>query len=353
MQKVSYSQMNPNLIKYYVAIIYAVSAVIGFVIAFTLLPAQTQLMTISSPPPVTQVQLTNTTNVIPVNTTTVTPVTNTTPPPPPPPPAPLPQAEELQNLTSKYFGGNWTTINSVTGHYVSSNGGFTAYLTNSSTAQLSNNTVKKLTGIYYIQTMIQNISNELTNWTDNKINFTYEFSPLESALNYFLPNSMNAVVEFNGSAVFITLCLNWMENKSPIQSVYDFIKSYSWLINPVLSGVNLFLNTNIQLISTTVNTTIINNSTVNNITSTKTLTAYYLYIPIFKLNVLSGAVLGIISLIIKHFLDISLQILSVGILLGITPYSFSITLVINFTPAAQALINLVNSAIGLVDSIQS
>ena len=346
--------MKSNLIKYYVAIIYAVSAVIGFVIAFTLLPAQTQLMTISSPPPVTQVQLTNTTtaNIIPVNTTTVTPVTNTTPPPPRPP-APLPQAEELQNLTSKYFGGNWTTINSVTGHYVSSNGSFTAYLTNSSTAQLSNNTVKDLTGINYIQTMIQNISNELTHLTGNIFNFTPVFSPLESALNYLNPNSMNAVVEFNGSAVFITLCLNWMENKSPIQSVYDFIKSYSWLINPVLSGVNLVLNTNIQLISTTVNTTIINNSTVNNITSTKTLTAYYLYIPIFKLNVLSGAVLGIISLIIKHFLDISLQILSVGILLGITPNSLSITLVINFTPAAQALINLVNSAIGLVDSIQS
>jgi hypothetical protein len=299
---------------------------------------------------VTQVQLTNTTNVIPVNTTNVIPVTNTTPTPPP---APLPQAEELQNLTSKYFGGNWTTINSVTGHYVSSNGGFTAYLTNSSTAQLSSNTVKDLTGINYIQTMIQNISNELTNWTDNKINFTSKFSPLESALNSFLPNSMNVIVESNGSAVFITLSLNWMENKSPIQSIYDFIKSNSWWINPVLSGANLFLNTNIQLISTTVNTTIINNSTVNNITSTETLTAYYLYIPIFKLNVLSGAVLGIISLIIKHFLDISLQILSVGILLGITPYSFSITLVINFTPAAQALINLVNSAIGLVDSIQS
>ena len=336
--------MKSNLIKYYVAIIYAVSAVIGFVIAFTLLPAQTQLMTISPPPAVTQVQLTNTTNVIPV--------TNTTPPPPRPP-APLPQAEELQNLTSKYFGGNWTTINSVTGHYVSSDGSFTAYLTNSSTAKLSNNTVKKLTGIYYIQTMIQNISNKLTNLTGNKYNFTPIFSPLESALNYFLPNSMNAIVEFNGSAVFITLCLNWMENKSPIQSVYDFIKSNSWWINPAISGVNLFFNTNIQLISTTVNTTIINNSTVNNITSTKTLTAYYLYIPIFRLNVLSGAIFGIISLIINHFLDISLQIFSVGILLGITPNSFSITLVINFTPLAQALINLVNSAIGLVDSIQS
>ncbi|MDT7876595.1 MAG: hypothetical protein RQ872_07755, partial [Sulfolobaceae archaeon] len=93
--------------------------------------------------------------------------------------------------------------------------------------------------------------------------------------------------------------------------------------------------------------------TVNNITSTKTLTAYYLYIPIFRLNVLSGAIFGIISLIINHFLDKSLQIFSVGILLGITPNSFSITLVINFTPAVQALINLVNSAIGLVDSIQS
>ncbi|MEJ2775781.1 hypothetical protein WIW90_06075 [Sulfolobaceae archaeon RB850M] len=325
--------MNPKLIKYYVAIIYAVSAVIGFVIAFTLLPAQTQLMTISSPPP-----------------------------PPPPPPAPLPQAEELQNLTSKYFGGNWTTINSVTGHYVSSDGGFTAYLTNSSTAQLSSNTVKDLTGLNYIQTMIQNISNELTSLAHNYFNFTQAFSPLESALNYLLPNSMNVIVESNGSAVFITLSLNWTENNSPIQPVYNSINSwYSTIETLALPIINGVLNTNISIISTTVNTTIVNNSTVNNITSTKTLTAYYLYIPInvasaqhnFVLNALSGAIFGIISLIINHFLDKSLQIFSVGILLGITPNSFSITLVINFTPAVQALINLVNSAIGLVDSIQS
>jgi hypothetical protein len=278
------------------------------------------------------------------------------PPPPPPPPAPLPQAEELQNLTSKYFGGNWTTINSETGHYVFSNGSFTAYLTNSSTAKLSNNTVKKLTGIYYIQTMIQNISNELTHLTGNIFNFTPIFSPLESALNYLLPNSMNVIVESNGSAVFITLSLNWTENNSPIQPVYNLINSWYGTINQTLPYVNYFLNTNIQIISTTVNTTIINNSTVNNITSTKTLTAYYLYIPIFGSNTLSGAIFGIISLIINHFLDISLQIFSVGILLGITPNSLSITLVINFTPAGQAvqaLINLVNSAIGLVDSIQS
>jgi hypothetical protein len=338
--------MKSNLIKYYVAIIYAVSAVIGFVIAYTLLPAQTQLMTISPPPPVTQVQLTNSTNVIPV--------TNTTPPLPPRPPAPLPQAKELQNLTSKYFRGNWTTINSVTGHYVSSDGSFTAYLTNSSTAKLSNNTVKKLTGIYYIQTMIQNISNELTSWAHNIINFTHVFSPLVSALNYLLPNSMNVIVESNGSAVFITLSLNWTENKSPIQSVYGLINSNYYTIKYIaLPAVNLALSTNISIISTTVNTTIINNSTVNNITSTKTITAYYLYIPIFESNTLSGVIFGIISLIINHFLDISLEIFSVGILLGITPNSFSITLVINFIPASQALINLVNSAIGLVDSIQS
>jgi hypothetical protein len=87
--------------------------------------------------------------------------------------------------------------------------------------------------------------------------------------------------------------------------------------------------------------------------TTKTLTAYYLYIPINGSNALSGAIFGIISPIINHFLDKSLQIFSVGILLGITPNSFSITLVINFIPAVQALINLVNSAIGLVDSIQS
>jgi|GEM_PF-6863952 len=309
--------MNPNLIKYYVAIIYAVSAVIGFVIAYTLLPAQTQVMTISSPPP-----------------------------PPPPPPAPLPQAEELQNLTSKYFGGNWTTINSVTGHYVSSNGSFTAYLTNSSTAQLSNNTVKDLTGINYIQTMIQNISNELTHLTGNIFNFTPVFSPLESALNYLNPNSMNVIVESNGSAVFITYSFNWTENNSPIQSVYDFINSNYYAIESALPYVNPILNTNITIIST-VNTT-----------------AYYLYIPIngsnalsgipfFGSNALSGATFGIISLMINHFLDKSLQIFSVGILLGITPNSFSITLVINFTPEAQALINLVNSAIGLVDNIQS
>jgi len=358
--------MNSKLIKYYVAIIYAVSAVIGFVIAYTLLPAQTQLMAISSPPPVTQVQLFNTTNVIPVNTTTVTPVTNTTPPLPPRPPAPLPQAEELQNLTSKYFGGNWTTINSETGHYVFSNGSFTAYLTNSSTAKLSNNAVKDLTGINYIQTMIQNISNELTNLTGNKFNFAQVFSPLESALNCLQLNSMNAIVESNGSAVFITLSLNWMENKSPIQSVYDCINSnYNIIEYIALPLVNSALNTSMQIISTTVNTTIINNSTVNNITSTTSLTAYYLYIPINVTsvqlntvqtsgsNALSGAILGIISPLINQFLDKSLQIYSVGILLGITPNSFSITLVINFTPAVQALINLVNSAIGIVDTIQS
>jgi hypothetical protein len=165
---------------------------------------------------------------------------------------------------------------------------------------------------------------------------------------------MNVIVESNGSAVFITLSLNWTENNSPIQPVYDSINSwYSTIKTLALPIINGVLNTNIPIISTTVNTTIVNNSTVNNITSTKTLTAYYLYIPIYESNALSGAIFGIISPIINHFLDISLQIFSVGILLGITPNSFSITLVINFIPAVQALINLVNSAIGLVDSIQS
>jgi hypothetical protein len=328
--------MNPKLIKYYVAIIYAVSAVIGFVIAYALLPAQTQLMAISSPQP-------------------------------PQPPAPLPQAIELQNLTSKYFGGNWTTINSETGLYVVSNGGFTAYLMNSSTAQLSNNTVKDLTGINYIQTMIQNISNELTNLTGNKFNFTPVFFPfpLEIALNYLQVNSMNVIAEFNGSAVFITYSFSWTENKSPIQSVYDFINSNYYWINPTVSVVvnpilNNTLHTTIQLIYTTVNTTIINNSTVNNITSTTSLRAYYLYIPIPLIKVLSilasfyRAIIGFILLIIIHFLGKSLQkIFNVGILLGMTPNSFSITLVINFAPAVQALVNLVNSAIGIVDTIQS
>ncbi|MFP3233827.1 MAG: hypothetical protein RXR08_09080 [Sulfolobaceae archaeon] len=315
--------MNSKLIKYYVAIIYAVSAVIGFVIAYALLPAQTQLMAISSPPQ------------------------------PPQPPAPLPQAGELQNLTSKYFGGNWTTINSETGLYVFSNGGFTAYLTNSSTAQLSNSTVKDLTGLNYIQTMIQDISNELTQKTGNIVNFTRCLSPLESALNYLLPNSMNVIVESNGSAVFITLSLNWTENKSPIQPVYGFINSYYNTINQALSCANRFLNMNISLISTTPNTTIINDSTVNNIMSTTSLRAYYLYIPISGSNDLSGAIFGIISPLVNQFLDKSLQIYSVGILLGMTPNSFSITLVINFAPAVQALVNLVNSAIGIVDTIQS
>ena len=322
--------MNPKLIKYYVAIIYAVSAVIGFVIAYALLPAQTQLMAISSPQP-------------------------------PQPPAPLPQAIELQNLTSKYFGGNWTTINSETGRYVFSNGGFTAYLTNSSTAQLSNNTVKSLTGINYIQKMIQNISNDisnaLTHATYNLYNFTpivsQVFSPLESTLNYLLPNNMNVIVESNGSAVFITLSLNWTENNSPIQPVYNFINSWNGTINQLLPTINHFLNTNISLISTTANTTIINDSTVNNIMSTTSLRAYYLYIPISGSNDLSGAIFGIISPLINQFLDKSLQLYSVGILLGITPNSFSITLVINFAPAVQALVNLVNSAIGIVDTIQS
>jgi hypothetical protein len=313
-------------------------------------------MTISSPPPVTQVQLFNTTNVIPVNTTTVTPVTNITPSQPPRPPAPLPQAKELQNLTSKYFGGNWTTINSETGHYVFSNGSFTAYLTNSSTTKLSNNAVKDLTRINYIQTMIQNISNELTQKTGNIYNFTKVFSPMESALNCLQLNSMNVVVESNGSSVFITLSLNWMENKSPIQSVYDLINSNYYTINLALPLVNSALNTSIQIISTTVNTTIMNNSTVNNITSTIPLTAYYLYIPNIPINGsngLSGAIFGVISPLINQFLDKSLQIYSVGILFGITPNGLSITLVINFTPAVQALINLVNSAIGIVDTIQS
>jgi hypothetical protein len=182
------------------------------------------------------------------------------------------------------------------------------------------------------------MSNELTHLTFNIFNFTpfvsQVFSPLESALNYFLPNSMNVIVESNGSAVFITLSLNWTENNSPIQSVYDFINSNYFWINPALPTVNSALGMNISIISTTVNT-------------------YYLYIPINGSNVLSGAIFGIISLMINHFLDKSLQIFSVGILLGITPNSLSITLVINFIPAAQALINLVNSAIGLVDSIQS
>jgi hypothetical protein len=164
---------------------------------------------------------------------------------------------------------------------------------------------------------------------------------------------MNVIVESNGSAVFITLSLNWTENNSPIQPVYNFINSWHGTINQALPYVNSALHTNISIISTTVNTTIINNSTVNNIMTTKTLTAYYLYIPINGSNALSGAIFGIISLMINHFLDKSLQIFSVGILLGITPNSLSITLVINFIPAAQALINLVNSAIGLVDSIQS
>jgi hypothetical protein len=252
---------------------------------------------------------------------------------------------------------------------VSSDGSFTAYLTNSSTAKLSNNTVKDLTGINYIQTMIQNISNELTHLTGNIFNFTPIFSPLESALNYLLPNSMNVIVESNGSAVFITYSFNWTENNSPIQSVYDSINSnYWWIKHYALPVVNPILNTTlhatIQIISTTVNTTIIiNNSTVNNITSTITPRAYYLYISIPLIKVVSilanlvlkgfiKVILFIISLIINHFLDKSLQkIFSVGILLGITPNSLSITLVINFTPLVQALINLVNSAIGLVDSI--
>jgi len=166
--------------------------------------------------------------------------------------------------------------------------------------------------------------------------------------------------------VFITLSLNWTENKSPIQPAYDFINSnYNSITQYALPILNYALKTNISIIFTTLNTTIINNSIVNSITSTITLTAYYLYIPInvtsVQLNTvqtsgsndLSGAIFGIISPLINQFLDQSLQIYSVGILFGITPNGLSITLVINFTPAVHALINLVNSAIGIVDTIQS